>query len=832
MRKLLVFLLILLGFCTTKSLATLKLTCPNGGEKFIVGSDTLITWEGILPTDTVKLEYSIDNGLNWKLISDKATGLKYVWKNIPKPTSNECLVRIKPFSKVDSSNFEPAIEWQKTYGGSKDEYAYDIKPTSDGGYITAGWTLSDNGDITKKNGSEDAWIIKLDNLGNIEWQKTYGYNLEDRAVSIQQTIDKGYIAAGWTGIDGGTALWVLKLDIKGNIEWELKYKYNNYDRSSASSIQQTLDGDYIVAGSTEKNENSSECLILKISKSGNVIWKRTYIKDNFNWLDMGQQTLDRGYIVCGCTSITRGTLYNYLLLKLDSLGNIEWDKIYGTKDSAWCFRSVLQTSDEGYLATGEIIKDMNNTNRIEPMIMKIDKSGNLEWEKKYTGSKNDFMFSIEHTKSDGYIIIGTSESNDGDFIGNNGKSDGWIFKTNKAFDILWQKNIGGSGYDIFTSGQITADGGYIMSCSTTSTDIPGCINKGGIDSYIVKLGPTLQSDQPDSVFSIVAPLDAATDIDMGKQLVGIPKDSLITNFINNIGECKFRIDSIFFSDADKDAFKLTSAFPKYNLESGESKATNIEFTPNKIGLHTAQINIITQSDTLIRNIQGTGIGKLLVTIKNDSAYAGDIRRLKLVMSNIKPEQIGAIAPNFSAKIRFEKTILTPLKRIDRNIVNDSIYMNISGKISTSVELAQILVVAGLGKVEETTIDIVDFKLTDDSGNKVDFDIKATPGLFKLLGICREGGTRLINPTGKAEILSIIPNPASDDIEININLIEEGASLLSVYNSNGIKIKEINITGETGLRLINLNAKEFSNGLYFIQLQTPTVLENKKLIIVK
>jgi hypothetical protein len=129
---------------------------------------------------------------------------------------------------------------------------------------------------------------------------------------------------------------------------------------------------------------------------------------------------------------------------------------------------------------------------------------------------------------------------------------------------------------------------------------------------------------------------------------------------------------------------------------------------------------------------------------------------------------------------------------------------------------------------------MEFNLTDESGNRVnsDIEIEKQSGLFKLLGICREGGTRLINPTGKAEILSIIPNPASDDVEINVNLIEDGFSTLSVYNVNGLKLREFKFDDGTGLKSIEINAREFDNGLYFIKLQTPTVIENKKLMIVK
>jgi hypothetical protein len=95
MRKLAVFLLMLFGFCVSESYASLKLTFPDGWSYLVIGSDTLITWEGIPASDTVTLEYSIDYGVTWRLISDKATGLKYLWHNIPAPKSNDCFVRIK-----------------------------------------------------------------------------------------------------------------------------------------------------------------------------------------------------------------------------------------------------------------------------------------------------------------------------------------------------------------------------------------------------------------------------------------------------------------------------------------------------------------------------------------------------------------------------------------------------------------------------------------------------------------------------------------------------------------------------------------------------------------
>jgi hypothetical protein len=120
------------------------------------------------------------------------------------------------------------IEWQKTYGGSSYENALCIRQTSDGGYIFVGSTWSNDGDVTSNHGIADAWIVKLNSSGNIQWQKTYGGSRIDEVFSIEQTSDGGYILAGETQsfdgditfFQGGSDYWVLKLDNSGNLQWQ------------------------------------------------------------------------------------------------------------------------------------------------------------------------------------------------------------------------------------------------------------------------------------------------------------------------------------------------------------------------------------------------------------------------------------------------------------------------------------------------------------------------------------------------------------------------------------------------------------------------------------
>ena len=138
-----------------------------------------------------------------------------------------------------------ATQWAKTYGtygAGLNELATSIQQTSDGGYIAAGYTKSFGA------GNEDVWIMKLNADATIIWEKTYGGPNNERANSIQQTSDGGYIVGGWIhpfGV-GHIDMWVLKLDSDGNVIWQKRYGGTGDDR--AMSIQQTNDGGYIVGG--------------------------------------------------------------------------------------------------------------------------------------------------------------------------------------------------------------------------------------------------------------------------------------------------------------------------------------------------------------------------------------------------------------------------------------------------------------------------------------------------------------------------------------------------------------------------------------------------------
>jgi len=322
-------------------------------------------------------------------------------------------------------------------------------------------------------------------------------------------------------------------------------------------------------------------------------------------------------------------------------------------------------------------------------------------------------------------------------------------------------------------------------------------------------------------------------LDFGEVELGNEKVIQDTVLIKNVSNNEITINNVVQLGPDKKQFEIINGGSSFTLQPNESKRLSIKFKPVYGGRTSGKLGFEYNGfgSPATVDIFGTGKGGL-VYILNDSSYAGDKGFIKLQLGNIKPEGIASIAKDFDVTIRLQSSILALQDRTNSYIKNDSLFVNLSGEINNSIELLQIPVIAGLGAVEETTIDILDCFLKDKAGNRINYIFEKQSGTFKLLGICREGGTRLFNPTGKVEIMQIIPNPASEDIEIKINLIEDGTTTLSIFNSNGLKVKEFNITGETGMQTIKLDGRDYSNGLYFIQLQTPTVIEYQKLMIIK
>ncbi|WP_137906080.1 T9SS type A sorting domain-containing protein [Chryseobacterium sp. 2VB] len=402
----------------------------------------------------------------------------------------------------------PSIEWQKALGGTHGESANAIQQTSDGGYIVAGHSMSNDGDVTGNHGGGDYWIVKLNPAGGIQWQKTLGGSHVDDAQSIRQTTDGGYIIAGSSnssdgdisGNHGNYDYWIVKLDSNGNMQWQKSLGGSSMDM--AQSIQQTSEGGYIVAGSSSSNDGDvsgnhggGDYWIVKLDINGNIQWQKSLGGNSSEQVNSVQQTFDGGYIIAGTTVSTDGDITvsygnnDFWVVKLDSGGNMQWQKTLGNiGDNIGYY--AQQTFDGGYIAVGTSFNSSNLESGLpDYWVIKLSNNGTIEWDKYFGGSFHDNAITIRQTPEWDYIVAGWTASNNGQVTNHHGNLDYWIIKLDSSGNLKWEKTLGGPDFDYLTALELTADNGYIVSGSTGSTsgDVTG--HHGMTDAWVVKLSP-------------------------------------------------------------------------------------------------------------------------------------------------------------------------------------------------------------------------------------------------------------------------------------------------------------------------------------------------------
>jgi hypothetical protein len=308
------------------------------------------------------------------------------------------------------------ILWSKTYGGSDDEYTAQIKPTPDGGMVLSGTTFSINGNVQGNHGGADYWVVKVDSLGNIQWQKCLGGTGYDFLTGIDVTSDSGYICVGRTtsndgqvtGFHGFYDYWVVRLDQNGNIKWEKCYGGSGGDYPSGVTV--TSDGGAVVYGDTYSTDGDvhfnlhggqgiGEAWIIKIDSSGDIQWENCYGGTSYDNINIALSCGDGGYICAGSTSSNDGQVS----------GN------HGDED-VW--------------------------------IIKIDHWGNLLWQKCYGGSLDESPYCMKASSDGNFFVGGYTYSHDGDVSGNHsvdGYTDMWLIKISPDGELIWQQCIGGDG---------------------------------------------------------------------------------------------------------------------------------------------------------------------------------------------------------------------------------------------------------------------------------------------------------------------------------------------------------------------------------------------------
>ena len=370
----------------------------------------------------------------------------------------------------------PSVElWDKRFGGTGEEGEYAFQQTTDGGYIMGGISYSAiSGNKTQNNWdtslvTPDYWVVKIDSLGNKQWDKRFGGTDIDQFFTLQQTMDGGYILGGMTGSGangdisqqpfGGWDYWVVKIDAWGNKQWDSRFGGTGDD--ILSYVYQTKDSGYLLVGesdspiSGDKTQDSyggsNDGWVVKIDVNGNKQWDKRFgglSDDNF---DAAVQTKDGGYLIGGSTNSDSGYdisepswgSYDYWVVKIDSMGNKQWDERYGGTGSDG-LGTIISCIDGSYTLGGQSQSDSSGdkTTSDTPLwIVKIDSTGNKLWDNAFGYA--DIYYCLIQSFDKGFVISGTSSSNiaDDKTENNLGNEQTWIVKTDSGGRKQWDKTI-------------------------------------------------------------------------------------------------------------------------------------------------------------------------------------------------------------------------------------------------------------------------------------------------------------------------------------------------------------------------------------------------------
>ena len=365
---------------------------------------------------------------------------------------------------------QPDTLWTRTFGGALNDEGYSVLQTNDEGFLVVGFTewfsLGVGGDV---------WLIKTDANGDTLWTRTIGQEVEptwQKGFSVDETDDEGYVIVGnmFNVFGSGTIdVWLIKTDANGDTLWTRTFGGSGWDE--AVSVQQTTDGGYILAGSSDL----VDALLIKTDPNGNPEWIRIFGGPSQDHAKSVQQTSDGGYILAGSTISFGAGSADAWLIKTDANGDTLWTRTFGDCADDYGY-SVLQSTDGGYILAGFLGTCIGQSNG-EILVVKVDINGNTLWERYIDihPAYPEIARSIIENRNGGYVIAGFAYSG-------STFSDVVIVGTNASGDALWTSVNTGPDWEDGLSVKQTSDGGYVLA---------GIIGIPGLnDVYLVKWEPS------------------------------------------------------------------------------------------------------------------------------------------------------------------------------------------------------------------------------------------------------------------------------------------------------------------------------------------------------
>ncbi|HET6993479.1 MAG TPA: SBBP repeat-containing protein, partial [Chitinophagaceae bacterium] len=415
------------------------------------------------------------------------------------------------------------LAFRKAFGGTSDDEPghHSIVKTPDGGTIILGTTNSNDGDVSGNHGGYDAWLLKLNSAGEKQWSKTYGGSGDDRAASVIVTSDGFLEVTGYTySHDGdvtnnhggpGSDLWVMKLNQNGELVWSKAFggSFNEAGRT----IVATPDGGSAIAGfatsvdgDVHGNHGDGDVWVLRLNGQGDTLWTASY--GGSFWEEGSNITLspDGGFALTGLTFSNDGDVSGFhtsailgadiWVVKLNSNGHKIWAKtLGGSADDVG--QAIVASPGGGYIVTayaqsndGDISGHHGNLLFNDIWVIKLDDNGNKIWARTYGGNLDDAPTAIIAAPEGGFILVGGTDSHDGDLPGaQGGDYNMCVLKFDDNGSVQWSKKLGGSDDDTFFSIAMDTDGGLLLLGSTNSNDgdIAGTGYHGEYDLWLARV---------------------------------------------------------------------------------------------------------------------------------------------------------------------------------------------------------------------------------------------------------------------------------------------------------------------------------------------------------
>ena len=356
-------------------------------------------------------------------------------------------------SKFSSENI---LEWQKHFGGSKNDKALDIIQTLGGDFIVLGSSESSDLDVSENAGSKDFWLVKLSNNGMLLWEKSFGFLGEDYGTTLLETKDGGFLITGVLDVSAsngqgnakstiinhaGGDYWVLKTNNLGALEWS-RYFGGSFTEIPLGIVE-TDNHNYIIVGSSDSNDfnisnnnGSYDFWMTKIAPDGSLLLEKTFGGSEIDEASAIIATNDGNFIIVGDTrSADKDVSKNngaadIWILKVSKEGNLIWEKTIGGS-SFEVAKAIYKTQDNGFLIAGSsrsLDNGFQNKGQNDALILKIDENGNLLWQKTVGGSEIDFLYDVIELNNKSIIAVGESSSSDQDISENKGFTDALIIQ--------------------------------------------------------------------------------------------------------------------------------------------------------------------------------------------------------------------------------------------------------------------------------------------------------------------------------------------------------------------------------------------------------------------